>query len=105
MVSSNKYGILTYRSGAVPTVDVQLTVTNVFPLRGSLQGGTRLTVSGVGFGTDDSLVSVEVGDFVCDIQSLTDSKIICQIEDTARVHSVTNLGTHKGNFHSASSIF
>ena len=71
-------------------------VTNVYPLKGSLQGGTKLTITGLGFGTNDSLVEVDVGDFVCDIQDLSNSQIICQIEEAVTVHSVTNLGTHKG---------
>ena len=83
------------RSGSIPSVDVELSVTNVYPLRGSLQGGTILTITGVGFGTNDTLVDVSVGDFVCDLDSVDDTLIVCQIEDTAVVHSVTNEGTHK----------
>ena len=71
-------------------------VTNVYPLKGSLQGGTKLTITGLGFGTNVSLVEVDVGDFMCDIQDLSNSQIICQIEEAVTVHSVTNLGTHKG---------
>ena len=71
-------------------------VTNVYPLKGSLQGGTKLTITGLGFGTNESLVEVDVGDFMCDIQDLSNSQIICQIEEAVTVHSVTNLGTHKG---------
>ena len=73
-------------------------VTTVYPLKGSLQGGTKLTITGLGFGTNDSLVEVDVGDFMCDIHDLSNSQIICQIEEAVTVHSVTNLGTHKGMY-------
>ena len=87
---------LVFRSRDIPTINIELVVTNVFPLKGSLQGGTKLTITGLGFSTNDSLVEVDVGDFMCDIQDLSNSQIICQIEEAVTVHSVTNLGTHKG---------
>ena len=81
----------------MPNINVDLTVTNVYPLSGSLQGGTKLTVTGTGFGNDSSAAEVEVGDFSCDIESFEDTKIVCEIEKAATVHSITNLGTHRGN--------
>ena len=83
-------------SSSVPTIDVELSVTNVHPLSGSLQGGTRLTVTGVGFGNDSSVVEVDVGDVMCDIESVVDTEVICLIADSGEVHAVTNLGTHRG---------
>ena len=83
-------------SSNVPTINVELSVTNVYPLSGSLQGGTRLTVTGVGFGNDSSLVEVDVGDVICDVESVTDTEIVCLIADSGEVHAVTNLGTHRG---------
>ena len=90
---------LTFRSGVIPTINIELVVTNVYPLKGSLQGGTRLTITGRGFGTNDTEVEVDVGDFICDVQSLSNTQIVCQIEEAARVHTITNQGTHKGICH------
>ena len=90
---------LTFRSGVIPTINIELVVTNVYPLKGSLQGGTRLTITGLGFGSNDTEVEVDVGDFMCDVQSLSNTQIVCQIEEAARIHTVTNQGTHKGIYH------
>ena len=77
---------------------MELTVTNVYPLSGSLQGGTRLTISGLGFGSNSSKVEVEVGDVSCDIETVTNTQIVCLIAAAGKVHSVTNLGTHRGMY-------
>ena len=74
-------------------------MTNVYPLRGSLQGGTKLTITGAGFGTNESLVDVSVGDFTCDVDSVQNTQIVCQIENMAVVHPVTNQGVHKSMWH------
>ena len=71
-------------------------MTNVFPLSGSLKGGTRLTITGTGFGNVSSRVEVDVGDVRCDVESVTNTKIVCLVTDTGKVHVVTNLGTHRG---------
>ncbi|KAK3587658.1 hypothetical protein CHS0354_042441 [Potamilus streckersoni] len=80
-------------NGVVPTVNVKLEVTNVYPVKGSLLGGTKITVTGSGFGTDSSDVEITVGSHVCDIKSTYPTKVICQIEDTATVFQITNQGT------------
>ena len=90
--------MLAFRSGAIPSIDVELSVTNVYPLRGSLQGGTKLTITGVGFGTNDTLVAISVGDFSCVTEMVSNTQVVCQIEDTSRIHSVTNRGTHKSMY-------
>ena len=77
-------------------VDVQLMITNVFPLQGSLQGGTILTITGTGFGTNTSLVDVDVGNFDCVVSTATNTKINCQIGNAGTIHEVTNLGTDPG---------
>ncbi|XP_060603397.1 fibrocystin-L-like isoform X3 [Ruditapes philippinarum] len=76
----------------LPTVNVDLKITNVYPLQGSLLGGTKLTITGSGFGTDDNAVVVKIGDVNCEILSLTNTQILCQIEDLRKIHQVTNMG-------------
>ncbi|XP_053372863.1 fibrocystin-L-like [Mercenaria mercenaria] len=86
-------GLATDGNGDIPSVDVDLGITNVFPLTGSILGGTKLTVTGTGFGTNATLVDVNVGDVECEIDTVTDTQIVCDITNAATTHSVTNKGT------------
>ncbi|KAL3886654.1 hypothetical protein ACJMK2_026634, partial [Sinanodonta woodiana] len=86
-------GFVVNTSGALPTVNVQLDVTNVYPTIGSLMGGTKITVTGSGFGMDSSDVKITIGDHGCDVDLINPTRVICQIQDTATIHQVTNQGT------------
>lgn len=87
---------VSFRSGDIPTVIVDLSITNVFPLHGSLLGGTRLTVTGSGFGTNATIVDASVGDIVCNVATVTDTQIVCEIANAATTHQVTNKGSDPG---------
>jgi hypothetical protein len=76
---------------------VNLVVNNVYPLDGSIQGGTNLTIIGEGFGTNASLSSVSVGGVSCPVDTITDTQIKCQLAYAGRHHSVTNGGVSPGN--------
>ncbi|KAL4228989.1 Fibrocystin-L [Mactra antiquata] len=76
----------------LPKIDVSLRITNVYPLQGSLLGGTELTISGAGFGADQSSVTVTVGNKDCALTSLSYTRIICEISDAGVTHHVTNNG-------------
>ena len=52
-------------------------IISVSPLQGSVAGGTQLTISGRGFSTDSSVVSVSLGDQECIISSASYSQIEC----------------------------
>lgn len=80
----------------IPRVEVDLTVTKVNPLQGSLLGGTDLTISGSGFGTDTSIVNVKVGSIGCDISTMTPKQIECRLKHAGTTHRVTNKGIHRG---------
>ena len=80
----------------MPSLDVDLRVTNVSLLKGSLQSGTYITITGSGFGTNDSLVEVTVGDAQCNIISIVTSQIVCEIAPAAQAHVVTNMGNDPG---------
>jgi hypothetical protein len=87
----------------LPTVNVDLKITNVYPLQGSVLGGTKLTITGSGFGTDFNAVVVKfqnwhgfVKNVSCEILSLTNTQILCQIEDLRKIHQVTNMGVDPG---------
>ncbi|XP_021354106.1 fibrocystin-L-like [Mizuhopecten yessoensis] len=79
-------------SNAVPTISYILQVTNVFPLQGSLQGGTLVTITGQGLDDD---AEIKIGGHPCDIDSITaTTQIVCKIGDTGTKHQVDNQGSH-----------
>ncbi|XP_060573258.1 fibrocystin-L-like isoform X2 [Ruditapes philippinarum] len=86
-------GVATDGSGDIPTVTVDLSITNVFPLQGSLLGGTKLTITGTGFGNNETLIDVKIGEVNCLTETVTDTQIVCEITDAAKTHHVTNKGT------------
>ena len=92
--------MLHFSSNQVPTVEYILTVTNVYPLKGSLMGGTKLTISGSGFEANDT--EVLIGTHKCVLDTVTTNQITCTIEDTATVHQIDNTGVHFGEFSSYS---
>ncbi|XP_051729532.1 LOW QUALITY PROTEIN: fibrocystin-L-like [Ctenopharyngodon idella] len=61
----------TYRSSLTPVI------TNVTPRRGGTAGGTRLTITGSGFSSNVNEVTVTIAGSVCDVQSASESQIIC----------------------------
>ncbi|XP_051729222.1 fibrocystin-L-like [Ctenopharyngodon idella] len=61
----------TYRSSLTPVI------TSVTPRRGGTAGGTRLTITGSGFSSNVSEVTVTIAGSVCDVQSANESQIIC----------------------------
>ena len=89
--------IVFFSSNLIPTVYTKLIVSNVYPREGSIQGGTNLTITGDGFGTNVSKASVSLGDGIdCLIETITDTQIKCQIAYAGRKHPVTNNGVSQG---------
>ncbi|KAM5256479.1 fibrocystin [Ctenodactylus gundi] len=60
-------------------------VYSIEPCCGSLLGGTILSISGVGFGNDPTLVWVLVGNQCCDIVNVTDLSIWCETSPAPRM--------------------
>ncbi|TRY58767.1 hypothetical protein DNTS_034596, partial [Danionella cerebrum] len=52
-------------------------ITSVAPTTGPV--GTQITVSGVGFGTDPALVSLEIAGVACNISSIADTQLLCTV--------------------------
>ncbi|XP_056597030.1 fibrocystin-L-like [Triplophysa dalaica] len=65
----------TYRSSLTPVI------TDVTPRRGGTAGGTRLTITGSGFSSNTSEVTVTIAGSVCDVQSANETQIICVTND------------------------
>ncbi|KAI2652983.1 Fibrocystin-L [Labeo rohita] len=61
----------TYKSSLTPVI------TNVTPRRGGTAGGTRLTITGSGFSSNVNEISVTIAGSVCDVQSTSETQIIC----------------------------
>ncbi|XP_073714829.1 fibrocystin-L [Misgurnus anguillicaudatus] len=61
----------TYRSSLTPVI------SDVTPRRGGTAGGTRLTITGSGFSTNASEVTVTIAGSVCDVESANGKQIIC----------------------------
>ena len=72
-------------------------MTNVSPRQGSLQGGTKVTITGVGFSSDLAANSVMFGEVPCTVESATQSVIICVMGNSGKVHQVTNQGEDAGD--------
>ncbi|XP_052805044.1 fibrocystin-L-like isoform X2 [Mya arenaria] len=86
-------GLAVDSSYEIPSVTSGLKVTNMFPSQGSRQGGSILTITGVGFGTNESLVDVNFGDIDCEVDTVTDTQIVCETSTATKTHIVTNKGT------------
>ncbi|XP_072025342.1 fibrocystin-L-like [Amphiura filiformis] len=73
-----------------------LQVTSITPGVGSLSGGSKVIITGAGFGTDESEVSIEFSDTItCEIETIVDDQIECIIDIEPTVHTVDNLGKHE----------
>ncbi|XP_069115226.1 fibrocystin-L-like [Argopecten irradians] len=78
-------------TSAVPTIDYVMRVTNVYPLQGSLHGGTKVTITGDGLAAD---AEVKFGDTPCNVDNATatSTQIVCTIGHTGTTHQVDNQG-------------
>ena len=73
-----------------------LTVSNVSPQRGSLHGGTKVTITGEGFHTNMSGNAVKFGQKRCVVFESTSSEIKCRTENGGNIVQVDNSGSHQG---------
>ena len=74
-----------------------LEVYDVRPKYGSQEGGTLITLNGVGFSSDCAENVVTVGGAACEIKSCTGTTIVCDTSSLSTVHQVDNSGNHPGN--------
>ncbi|XP_067950539.1 fibrocystin-L-like [Watersipora subatra] len=77
---------------STPTLTVTLKVYGISVRKGSFEGGTRLGISGTGFGTNKDVVSVMIGDSECEITELTNREITCMTGRRSKTVTVTNGG-------------
>lgn len=73
-----------------------LVVNSIYPLIGSVAGGTHVVISGQGFGSNASGAVVTVQDRLCAITSINDTHVICETEDIFQMKAIDNGGSHPG---------
>ncbi|KAG9478621.1 hypothetical protein GDO78_012332 [Eleutherodactylus coqui] len=61
----------TYSSALTPVI------YNVTPKRGGTAGGTRLTITGIQFSPNTSVITITIAHSVCDVQSANSTQIVC----------------------------
>ncbi|XP_063113704.1 fibrocystin-L isoform X1 [Cavia porcellus] len=75
------------------SVQYVLEVTDMFPRRGSLYGGTEITIMGFGFSTIPAENTVLLGSFPCNVTRSSENAIKCTLHSTRNVFRVTNDGS------------
>ncbi|KAK3532561.1 hypothetical protein QTP86_024146, partial [Hemibagrus guttatus] len=75
VVVLNSYGSANITNGYTYKTSLTPVITDVSPRRGGTAGGTLLTVTGYGFSGGN--VSVTIAGSVCDVQSASDTQVIC----------------------------
>ncbi|XP_071488092.1 fibrocystin-L-like [Diadema antillarum] len=93
-VEVNIDGVGTADTSSVGFFSYLLKVSGIFPARGSLQGGTTLTMKGAGFGSDSGNISVTVGGYDCEVTAVADSELTCVTTSSSTTHFVDNMGRH-----------
>ncbi|XP_024153621.1 PKHD1 like 1, tandem duplicate 1 isoform X2 [Oryzias melastigma] len=81
-------------SGLNATIEYILEVYSIFPLSGSLLGGTKLTVSGAGFSVNLTDNKVSLGAADCEVVAASENELQCVLKSEERTHIVTNQGSH-----------
>ena len=84
-------------SGTNATFTSVLSVSGVTPRRGSLNGGTLLTIAGKGFGANNTDNKVMLGNVSCEVTESTENEIKCRTPSGGRSATVDNSGSHPGN--------
>ncbi|KAG8441696.1 hypothetical protein GDO86_010760 [Hymenochirus boettgeri] len=73
-----------------------LKVNDIQPKFGSFCGGTKITLSGSGFSTDQSQNAVKIGTVPCNVTSASENELECIIASPGNVYTVTNNGQDLG---------
>ena len=78
----------------VSTINYNFIVTGMTPGKGSIMGGTKVKLTGYGFGNCSDIV-VEFGSsYSCNIDFCNNTEILCTTKKLSNVHQVTNGGRH-----------
>ncbi|XP_073925166.1 fibrocystin-L isoform X4 [Castor canadensis] len=97
-VEVRNWGFASTRDKLNASIQYILEVTHMFPQRGSLYGGTEITIMGFGFSTIPAENTVLLGSFPCNITSSSESVIKCILHSTGNEFRITNNGEDLGSF-------
>ncbi|XP_044933989.1 fibrocystin-L [Mustela putorius furo] len=91
-VEVRNWGFASTRDKLNASIQYILEVTAMFPQRGSLYGGTEITIMGLGFSTIPTENTVLLGPFPCDVISSSENAIKCILHSTGNTFRITNTG-------------
>ncbi|EPY78834.1 fibrocystin-L [Camelus ferus] len=97
-VEVRNWGFASTRDKLNASIRYILEVTNMFPQKGSLYGGTEITIMGLGFSTIPAENTVLLGSFPCHVTSSSENVIKCILHSTGNVFRITNDGEDSGSF-------
>lgn len=79
------------------SVTYTLKVTSYSSATGSVYGGSIMVIRGEGFGSNCSLLQIDLGDGVmCDVEECSDTEVTCTVMVMPRTHVVRNNGINTG---------
>lgn len=79
-------------TNGISDISYSFKVTNVFPLKGSILGGSEVTITGLGFSSNMTDNMVTVGGTTCEITSADSTAITCHLNSPVQTHRVDNSG-------------
>ncbi|XP_041625547.1 fibrocystin-L isoform X2 [Vulpes lagopus] len=91
-VEVRNWGFASTRDKLSASIQYILEVTAMFPQRGSLYGGTEITIIGLGFSTIPTENTVLLESFHCDVTSSSENVIKCILHSTGSTFRITNTG-------------
>ena len=69
-------------------------------------GGTEVTITGKGFGTDKEKLNVEFGEFECKVKTVSDTEILCDTEPALNIDQLWSDYSELGlSFHQSICVF
>lgn len=96
VVDTQRNSRASYNGSSPMNFTYVLTVSNVSPQRGSLNGGTEVTITGEGFHSNMSRNAVKFGQKRCVIFDSTSNQIKCRTENGGNMVQIDNSGSHAG---------
>ncbi|TKC41541.1 hypothetical protein EI555_014575, partial [Monodon monoceros] len=91
-VEVRNWGFASTRDKLNASIQYILQVTDMFPQKGSLYGGTEITIMGLGFSTILAENTVLLGSFPCNVTASSENVIKCIVHSTGKVFRITNSG-------------
>ena len=85
-----------FYSGSLPSISVDFKVTGVSTTKCSVYGGCYVTITGSGFPENKAITQINFGRAPCKVNSITNTKLQCQIDIARKVWFVDNSGIHPG---------